>query len=302
MNTGGARDGGEAEGRAQEFEAARAQLFAVAYRMLGSVADAEDVLQDAYLRWQSADRSAVTSAPAYLTTVVTRLCLDLLGSARVRREQYVGPWLPEPLVSDVDSDPADRAELADSLSMAFLVMLESLTPLERAAFLLREVFGYEYAEIARMLERDEAACRQLVSRAHGHVDAGRPRFEASREESERITGQFLLACATGDVGALMSLMSPDVVLWSDGGGVVSAARRPIVGANDVARFLVGIALMEFEASGGDMTADGTLVNGAPGAVIRVHGLPSAVMAFDVLDGQVVGVRIVRNPEKLTRVR
>jgi RNA polymerase sigma-70 factor, ECF subfamily len=291
----------EAEARAQEFEAARGQLFAVAYRMLGSIADAEDVLQDAYLRWQSADRADVESATAYLTTIVTRLCLDLLGSARVRREQYVGPWLPEPLISTVDEDPADRAELADSLSMAFLVLLESLTPLERAAFLLREVFGYEYAELSRTLERDEAACRQLVSRARGHVDAGRPRFDASRAESERLTGEFLQACGTGDVTTLMSLLSPDVVLWSDGGGVISAARRPIVGADNVARFLVGIAQSEFASAGGDVTAEGTVVNGAPGAIVRVHGRPSAVMALDLLGGQVVGVRIVRNPDKLTRV-
>ena len=291
----------DAGARAQEFEAARGQLFAVAYRMLGSIADAEDVLQDAYLRWQSGDRTDVESTPAYLTTVVTRLCLDLLGSARVRREQYVGPWLPEPLISSVDDAPADRAELADSSSMAFLVLLESLTPLERAAFLLREVFGYDYAEIGRMLERDEPACRQLVSRARGHIDARRPRFEASRDESERLTGEFLQACGTGDVAALMSLMSPDVVLWSDGGGVVSAARRPIVGADNVARFLVGIAQSEFVSAGGDVTAEGTVVNGSPGAIVRVHGVPSAVMALDLLGGQVVGVRIVRNPEKLTRV-
>jgi len=286
------------DARAGEFAAARRQLFAVAYRMLGSVADTEDVLQDTYLRWQSADRSAVESAPAYLTTIVTRLCLDLLGSARRRRETYVGPWLPEPLVTDTSPDPAEAAELADSLSMAFLVLLESLTPLERAAFLLREVFGYGYDEVGRMLQRDEAACRQLVSRARRHVSGRRPRFAASRDEGERLTTEFLVACGTGDVDGLVVLLADDVVLWSDGGGVVSAARRPVVGADKVARFLVGIAHMD----PGPLRIDLTWVNAAPGAVIRGPAGPISVMALDVADdGRIAGVHIVRNPEKLTHL-
>jgi RNA polymerase sigma-70 factor (ECF subfamily) len=284
--------------RAAEFAAARPQLFAVAYRMLGTVADAEDVLQDAYLRWQSADRTSVESAPAYLTTIVTRLCLDLLGSARRRRESYVGPWLPEPLLTDTSADPADVAELADSLSMAFLVLLESLTPLERAAFLLREVFGYGYDEVGRMLQRDEAACRQLVSRARRHVSARRPRFAASPDDGERLTTEFLIACGTGDVDGLVALLADDVVLWSDGGGVVSAARRPVFGADRVARFMVGIAQME----PGPLDVDLTWVNAAPGAVFRTAGVPIAVLALDVAaDGRIAGVHIVRNPEKLAHL-
>jgi RNA polymerase sigma-70 factor, ECF subfamily len=284
--------------RDEDFAAARPQLFAVAYRMLGTVADAEDVLQDAYLRWQAADRSGVESAPAYLTTIVTRLCLDFLGSARQRRETYVGPWLPEPLVTDPSVDPSEAAELADSLSMAFLVLLESLTPLERAALLLREVFGYGYDEVARMLDRDEAACRQLVSRARRHVSARRPRFAASRDEGERLMTEFLVACGTGDLDGLVAMLSDDVVLWSDGGGAVSAARRPVFGSDKVARFMLGIA----QGAPEPFDVELTWVNAAPGAVFRSAGVPFAVFALDVAEGGgIAGVRIIRNPAKLAHL-
>lgn len=285
-------------GEAAAFAAARPELFAIAYRMLGSVADSEDVLQDTYLRWQSTDRSGVDNPAAYLTTIVTRLCVDHLKSARVRREAYVGPWLPEPLLTETAPGPAETAELADSVSMAFLVLMESLSPLERAAFLLREVFGYDYAEMAHILQRGEPACRQLVSRARKHVSARRPRFAASRDEGERLATSFLIACATGDLDALVELLAEDVVLWSDGGGVVSSARRPVVGADKVARFLIGIAQME----PGPLGVDLVWVNNGPGAVIRSAGVPISVFALDVGDdGRIAGVRIVRNPEKLARL-
>ena len=265
--------------------------------MLGTVGDTEDVLQDAYLRWQGADRADVANPAAYLTTIVTRLCLDLLKSARAKREVYVGPWLPEPLLTEPAPDPAERAELADSLSMAFLVLLESLSPLERAAFLLREIFAYEYADIAGVLERDEPACRQLVSRARSHIGARRPRFPATLAEGERLTTEFLFACGTGDVGALMRLLANDVVLQSDGGGLVSAARRPVVGADDVARFMVGIT----KNPPADVRIELTRVNGDPGAVVFADAVVIFVLALEITAGLVTGVNIVRNPEKLARI-
>jgi RNA polymerase sigma-70 factor (ECF subfamily) len=279
------------------FSAARPQLFAVAYRMLGTVSEAEDVLQDAYLRWQTGDRSDVDSPAAYLTTIVTRLCLDVLKSARVQREVYVGPWLPEPLISDSASDPAEAAELADSLSMAFLVLLESLSPLERAAFLLREVFGYDYRDVAAVLERDEAACRQLVSRARRHVESRPARYAVSRIEGERLTTEFLSACRSGDVAGVMSLLASDVEMHSDGGGMVTAALRPVRGADDVARFLVGVA----RKAPDDVDVQLTVVNGSPGCVVYDGGVAVFVLALDVVDGLVSRVNIVRNPEKLTRL-
>ncbi|MEP7054141.1 MAG: RNA polymerase sigma-70 factor [Actinomycetota bacterium] len=279
------------------FAEARPQLFAVAYRMLGTVSDAEDVLQESYLRWQQADRSLVETPAAYLTTVVTRLCLDVLKSARVQRETYVGPWLPEPLLTETAPDPAETAELADSLSMAFLVLLESLSPLERAAFLLREVFGYSYADLAAVLERDEAACRQLVSRARGHVETRRPRFAVTRADGERLTTEFLVACGTGDVAGLMALLASDVVLHSDGGGRVSAARRPVYGADDVARFLIGIT----KNPPSDMAVRLTRVNGDPGFLVTAGGNAVFVLGLEIAGDKVTGVNIVRNPEKLTRI-
>src|SRR3954469_24110776 len=198
-------------GEAEPFVALKPKLFGIAYRMLGSVSDAEDVVQDAYLRWQAADTTDVRDAEAFLTTVVVRLSLDELRSSRARREQYVGPWLPEPLLVD-DRDPAEAAELADSLSMAFLVVLEALAPAERAAFLLREVFGYDYDEIAAMLDKQPAACRQLVSRAKRSVDERRQRFDTDRRRGRELAQLFLDACITGDLEKMMGLLSEDSTL------------------------------------------------------------------------------------------
>jgi RNA polymerase sigma-70 factor (ECF subfamily) len=224
---------------AQTFVDLKPLLFSIAYRMLGSVTEAEDVLQDAYLRWHQVPQAEVESARSFLAAVVTRLCIDRLRSARARRETYVGPWLPEPLLTEAAPDVAEEAELADSISMAFLVLLESLTPLERAALLLREVFGFGYDEIARILDRSEEACRQLVSRGRKRLGDPRPRFEADPRRRRELTEQFRAAVGSGDLAGLLELLAEDAVAWSDAGGRVAAARRPIVGAQQVARFLLG---------------------------------------------------------------
>ena len=270
--------------------AARPQLFALAYRMLGSTSEAEDVLQEAWLRWDKA--AGIDNDAAWLTTVVTRLCLDQLGSARVRREAYVGPWLPEPLVEG----PEAAAELADSVSLAFLVLLEELSPAERAAFLLRDVFGFGYDEVGAMLERSEAACRQLVSRAHTHVDARRTRFTADRQRARELTMSFLFACTTGDLASVTSMLAADAVLVSDGGGKVSAARRPVHGADRVGRFLIGVV-----AKGGAADYVEATVNGEPGVLVVVDGTVVTAVAVEVVDDLVAGIRMVSNPDKLVGI-
>lgn len=280
-----------------EFVALKGRLFGVAYRMLGSVGDAEDIVQEAYLRWRGTDRADIRSPEAFLTTVVVRLSLDELRSARARRESYVGPWLPEPLLVD-EHDPAAAAELSDTLSMAFLVLLESLSPAERAAFLLHDVFGYGYAEIAGMLERPETACRQLVSRARQHVEQRRRRYDADLARGRELARQFQLACVSGDLAGMLALLAEDVTVWTDGGGVVKAARRPIVGAGKAARFLVAVAATAPPAT---VTRE-ALVNGQPGLALFDGEAPFAALALEVRDGRIVGVRVVTNPEKLEGMR
>ncbi|MCU1594366.1 MAG: polymerase, sigma subunit, family [Frankiales bacterium] len=273
------------------FLAARPALFALAYRMLGSASEAEDVLQEAWLRWDRA--SGLDNDAAWLTTVVTRLCLDVLGSARARRETYVGPWLPEPLVDG----PEVAVELADSVSLAFLVLLEELSPAERAAFLLREVFRYDYDEVGSMLERSPAACRQLVSRAHGHVDARRTRFTADKQQARELSLSFLFACQTGDLAACTSMLAADAVLVSDGGGKVSAARRPVFGADRVARFLIGVVAKP----GPPISYVEATVNGEAGVVGLVDGVVIMAVAVEVVEGQITGIRMVSNPDKLVGI-
>ena len=259
--------------------------------------EAEDVMQEAYLRWQGATQE-VSSPSAYLSKVVTRLSIDRLRSARARREQYVGSWLPEPLLGEQVSEVADAADLDDSLSMAFLVLLESLTPVERAVFLLREVFGYEYAEIASLVGKSEANCRQISSRARQSVAARRPRFESSPEQEKRLMDGFLHASLDGDMEALLRLLSEDVILYSDGGGKTRAPLNPIYGADNVARFLSGI----MSKIPPDFTVRKTRVNGRPGYVSYLgDGNPQSVVTFDVLDGRVRTIRLLVNPEKLANV-
>jgi RNA polymerase sigma-70 factor (ECF subfamily) len=277
------------------FVSLRPVLFGVAYRMLGSAAEADDIVQEAYLRWAAVDTSEVENPRAYLTTVVTRLSIDHLRSARVRRESYRGPWLPEPILVD---EPAAPGLLADSLSMAFLVLLEELAPTERAAFLLREVFGYDYEDIARMLERTEPSCRQLVSRARHRIGDRRKRFDADREQSRELTRRFVAACGSGDVAGLMSLLTDDVMVWTDGGGKAKASPRPVVGPWRSARFLIHVA-KTFPA--GVQIREATL-NGQPGIIFEQEGEVTSAVVVDVLGGRIAGIRVVANPEKLAAVR
>jgi RNA polymerase sigma-70 factor (TIGR02957 family) len=281
------------------LEELRPRAFAVAYRMLGSVSEAEDIVQEALLRLHLAleQGERIESPRAYVSTVVTRLCIDQMRSARARRESYVGEWLPEPLVDDGRSDPADNAELADSLSLAFLVLLESLTPEQRAAFVLREVFDYPYEQIAAIIGTGEDNARQLVSRARKRVDEGRPRFEASLAQREQLARSFLSAFSDGDLHALEELLAHDVVLHGDGGGRVRAITRPVHGRAKVARMLVS-GLRAAEAFGG-WTLSQAQVNGQPGAIVSdPAGKPIAVMVLDIADGQIQALRSIVNPDKL----
>lgn len=280
----------------ETFLELRPKLFGLAYRMLGSAADAEDVLQEAYLRWRQRARTDVRSPSSFLATVVARLCLDSLGSARARRERYVGPWLPEPLLVD-EADPADAAELADSLSLAFLVLLEELSPAERAAFLLHDVFDYGYPELAGILARQAPACRQLVARARRHLDARRRRFDTDRRRAAQLTEQFVAACSSGDIDALAGMLADDVVVWADGGGQVKSALRPIIGPAKAARFLAAVA--QTVPPGAEVGP--VLLNGQPGLVIVHAGVAINAIVLDVIDGRISDVRIVANPDKLRAV-
>jgi RNA polymerase sigma-70 factor (ECF subfamily) len=277
-------------------EELRPYLFAVAYRMLGSVGEAEDVVQDALLRMHAAGPAELRSPRAYAATVATRLALDRLRSARARREQYVGSWLPEPLLTDRAADPAERVELRESLSMAFLVLLETLSPVERAVFVLREVFDHPYEEVARIVGRSEANCRQLAARARRHVAARRPRFDPPGERRDELVRRFLAACETGDVAGLERMLAEDVVFTGDGGGRGPAVREPVVGAVRVARFLAGLGRQLGRLG---LRAELVEVNGGPGLrVLDPADDVLNVMAFDVAGGRVVAVHSVVNPDKL----
>jgi RNA polymerase sigma-70 factor (ECF subfamily) len=274
------------------FAERRSMLFGIAYRMLGSVADAEDVLQDAWLRW-SAVRTPVDKPEAYLARIVTNLCLNKLRSAAAKRESYVGPWLPEPLLAGPD-DASETVELAESISLGMLVVLERLSPLERAVFVLREVFGYSFEEVAAMLNRTPASVRQVGHRARSHVQARRPRFDASDELRRQVTEEFMAACVSGDLGRVMSLLAPDVTVWTDGGGKVRAALRPLHGLDAVSRWIAGV-LGRFE---GDFALDLVEVNGRLGVLVTSGGEVDSVADFDILDGKITAIRAIRNPDKL----
>jgi RNA polymerase sigma-70 factor, ECF subfamily len=291
----GNRQGQEAADPSGVFDPHRPLLFSIAYRMLGSVMDAEDVVQEAYLRRQRAPEAEIRSPRAYLSAIVTRLCIDQLRRVKARREEYVGPWLPEPL----PTEPApDVAAVDASLSMAFLVLLESLTPTERAVFILREVFDYDYDEISRLVGRGEANCRQIARRARQSVAARRPRFESSPEQEERLMNSFLEACFGGDMEGLLALLSEDVTLWSDGGGNTRAALNPIHGADKVARFFSGILR---KAPPGFVVRRAS-INGRPGLIGYFEdGRPQSVATFDVAEGSIRTIRLVVNPEKLRAV-
>ncbi len=279
----------------ESFEQHRAHLFGLAYRMLGSVADAEDVVQDAFLRWQRAD--AVASPRAFLTTVVTRLCIDHLRSARVQREAYVGPWLPEPLVASDRPPPDADVERADTLSMAFLLVLERLSPVERAVFLLHDVFDYDFAEVARLVGKTTANCRQIAHRARKRVQAGRPRFEASPGEPARLADRFARAVQAGDLAGLLELLAEDAVLYTDGGGQVTAALKPIRTASHIARFFLNLA----RKAGPDVRVHPVRVNGQPGFLVTRGDAVENILGFHVEGGRIRQVFVMRNPEKLRRL-
>ncbi|MFE2195547.1 RNA polymerase sigma-70 factor [Streptomyces olivaceus] len=282
---------------ADVFEEHRPVLLGVAYRMLGRLADAEDVVQEAWLRWSGADRSAVREPRGYLVRVTTRLAVDRLRQIKSRGETYVGPWLPEPCVThfgDAGPDTAEQAVLADSVSLAVLVVLESLSPLERAVFVLREAFGYPYAEIAAMLERGEPAVRQLAGRARRHVDERRPRYDVDPAQRRDLTERFLAAAAGGDLAALLELLASDVRLVGDSGGKSRAPLRELEGSDKVARFLQGAA----RKSVPDLTHRLLEINGGPALLVLSGGTPDSVFQLDVSGGRVQAVYIIRNPDKL----
>jgi RNA polymerase sigma-70 factor (ECF subfamily) len=276
----------------------RPLLFSIAYRMVGSVSEAEDLVQEAFLRLHRAlaDGAEIASPKAYLSAVTTRLAIDHLRSARVRRERYVGDWLPEPLVTGAEADPASHAETADSLSLAFLVLLERLSPVQRAVFLLHEVFGYGYAEIARLVGRSEEACRQIAVRARRHVEAGRPRFESSRRQREELARRFFAAVEQGDTEGLVGLLAADAVMYADGGGKAPALAAPLHGGQRVARFLLGLA-RQARVIGVHLRP--AQVNGQPGAMAYDRdGRLVTVLCLEIADGRVQTVRSIVNPDKL----
>ena len=282
----------------------RPLMFSIAYRMTGSVGDAEDIVQEAFLRagqdGSGGGDARVESPKAYLATITTRLAIDHLRSARVRRESYVGTWLPEPLIADTEPDPAELAVTSDSLSMAFLVLLESLAPAERAVFLLREVFGYDYSEIASITGKTEAACRQTFARSRRRIDEGRPRFETSRAEGDELTALFLAAADGGDMTSLLERLAPDVLFYGDSGGKGEATFiAPLYGREHVAG-LIRMQVRRTLQLGASLSA--AWVNGQPGVLAHdTDGGLIAVIAFDMLDGQIQAIRVVANPEKLGHI-
>jgi RNA polymerase sigma-70 factor (ECF subfamily) len=276
---------------AERFQPLRPGLVRLAYRMLGSMAEAEDVVQEAYIRWHQTDRTMIREPGAFLSKTVTRLCLDILKSARVKRETYIGPWLPEPVL-EADGEE-DRAE---DLSLTLMMALERLSPLERAAFLLHDVFGLGFDEVAATLDRDPAACRQLAARARRNVRAERPRYPVDREEGQRMTDAFFAASRSGDLSGLRSLLADNVVSYTDGGGVRNAALNPLVGFRRVSGLLMGVA-RKAEGRLPPVLYRG-LINGLPGFVTLEEDGVVQTTALDIEDGRIVGVYIVRNPEKL----
>jgi len=284
--------------RTEEFEELRPLLFAIAYRILGSVAEAEDAVQETWLRYESSPIQP-TSTKAFLSAVVTRVSIDVLRSARVRRETYVGQWFPEPLLTDPYEDPARSAELADSVSMAALLLLERLSPLERAVFVLREVFGFGFPEIASAVGRSEVACRQLAVRARRHRDAGRPRFEADRREREELAARFFDALRDGDIDGVRELLAADVEMVADAGGKAPALARSVFGADNVARVLASVFPLLVKI---DARVEPRELNGNPGAIVRDRdGKVVGTLTLDVLGGRIQTIRSVVNPDKLAHV-
>ena len=285
----------------ESFESYRPNLFAIAYRMLGSAMDAEDMVQETYLRYQTTPAEPIRSLKAYLTTIIIRLCMDQLQLARRKREVYVGPWLPEPILTTTtptSGDPAERVDIEESISLAFLVLLEQLQPFERAVFLLREVFEYAFAEIASMLGKSEAACRRSFSRAKQHLKEHRPRFPASPETHRELLSGYFQAVQTGEMTELQNLLAEEVTLWADSGGKVKgAALRPISGRDAVARFSVGTKRFLPE----DYRVEMAEVNRQPALIFRTGEQALLVLTIEVEEGYIQAIRLIANPEKLARI-
>lgn len=279
-----------------QFERYRPMMFSIAYRMLGSVTEAEDILQNAYLRYRQVPAGSIASPKAFLSTIVTRLCLNHLQAARVQRESYLGPWLPEPLLTEEDAgSPTSQAEMQESISMAFLVLLERLTPMERAVFLLREVFDYPYPEIAAIVDKEEVSCRQIFRRAKKFIASQRPRFTPSTEHHQQLLQQFLEAVEEGDLNGLTQILASDVTLWTDGGGKVrGAATRSLHGQEAVARFVIASQRL-IQAV---FTAEIAEVNGEPAILLRVDGHPLSVVSVTIAQQHIMAIRVIGNPEKL----
>lgn len=283
-------------GKAAVFEQHRRRLFGLAYRMLATIGDAEDAVQDTYLRWHRTDTAKIQNPEAWLVTACTRLCIDRLRAAKIERLNYTGPWLPEPLI-ELEVQPEDPAETADDLSMALLVVLERLTPAERAAWLLREAFDYDYPQIAVVLKKSEAACRQLVSRAARHIKEEKPRFATDAAVLRQLTEKFAAATRAGNAAAFAGLLAEDALLWSDGGGKAKAALNVIHGADKIARFFAGLAPKQPKTLRRVMAR----INGQPGWLLFDGAAPYLALALDVTDGAVRNVFIMRNPDKLARL-
>lgn len=279
------------------FEDQRAHCFGIAYRMLGSVADAEDLVQEGWLRYRK-HADEVQNPRAWLTQVTTRMAIDRLREAKRTREAYAGPWLPSPLVGPPPQ--AESVAAAESISMAFLVLLEQLTPVERAVFLLRTVFEHDYEDIAEAVGKEVANCRQIHARARKHIDDGRPRFDVPRAEHLAVLAAFSDAARRNDVDSLMALLTPDAQMTSDGGGKIQAALKPILGAAKVAKFLIGVNQVREQM--GETTVDPSVINGRPGAIVRLDGAVDSTVSMEVIDGRVAAIHVVRNPDKLRHLR
>lgn len=276
------------------FDKWRPLLFSIAYRMLGTVMEAEDILQEAFMRWQRVADDEIDSPKSYLSAVVTRLCIDHLRSAKIRREEYIGPWLPEPVVTDPSANPAQALLLSESLSMALLVVLESLSPVERAVFILREVFDFDYPTIARIVGKNEANCRQLVSRAKRHVAERRPRFDVTLEQQSQVVEAFIQTVATGDLEGLMTMLDADVEWISDGGGLPGVAKKPVRGVENVARFVLNIARLAPEGVVNRLVE----INGGPGIISYLDGNPVSVISIDIVGQRIKTIHAIANPDKL----
>jgi RNA polymerase sigma-70 factor, ECF subfamily len=281
------------------FDQYRALLLSIAYRMLGSVADAEDMVQDTYIRWQLSSSDDIQSPRAFLVTIVTRLCINYLQSARIQREHYVGQWLPEPLITEPGSDPADNVQADEFVSIAFLVLLERLNPTERAVFLLREVFDYEYREVAEILGLNEANCRQILRRARQHLAGSQRRFDTTRSKRQELLERFVRASRSGDLESLIEMIEDDVVLYTDGGGKAFAVPNPIYGAMNVARAIV-MGGSKFHPRETVVLRQAS-VNGAPGVVTYLAGRPLYVLTIDTSEERIRSIYFVTNPDKLSHI-